>query len=174
MTEPLAARQIIDALRTQGVDWAVSVPDWVQLPLYKQLLEGPGFNVTPACAEDEAVAIAGGLSVAGRNPIVLVQNQGLYASVNNIRAITLDAEIPMVFLVGQFGLEAARIGEPFASSGRRVVRLLPRLLEALEIDWRPLDSVTDLPNLAWAYEQVQDGNSAVLVMSRNMAWGEAA
>lgn len=172
MTSPLAADQVERALRRVGVDWAVSVPDWVQLPLYRKLSASDEISVLPTCAEDEAVAAASGLALAGATPVVLVQNQGLYAAVNNIRAITLDAQIPMVFVVGQFGLEREKIGQPFSSSARRVVRLLPRLLDALEIPSRRLDHEHDLANIAWAYEQREQGVSSVLVMSENMRWGE--
>lgn len=174
MATPLKAREIEVALRRAGVDWAVSVPDWVQLPLYRQLQDSDAVSVLATCAEDEAVGAAAGLTLAGAKPILLLQNQGLYAAVNNIRAITLDGQIPMVFIVGQFGLEASKIGRPFAESSRRVVRLLPRLLDAMELPWRALDTSQDLENVDWAYEQWSEGRSAVLVMSRNMSWEDVA
>jgi len=170
MSDALTASRIDEALRRAEVNWAVSVPDWVQLPLYERLQARSEVSVLPTCAEDEAVAAAAGLTLAGAVPVVLVQNQGLYAAVNNIRAITLDGDIPMVFIVGQFGLEAAKVGRPFDESGRRVVRLLPRLLDALELPWRPLDDERDLVNIEWAYAERLEGRSSVLVMSRNMAW----
>ncbi|MGF2949052.1 thiamine pyrophosphate-binding protein [Microbacterium alcoholitolerans] len=170
----MTAPQIEKALRRAKVDWAVSVPDWVQLPLYRHLQQGSDMSVVPTCAEDEAIAVAAGLSLTGAVPVVLIQNQGFYAAVNNIRAITLDGDIPMVFIVGQFGLEAAKIGRPFNESGRRVVRMLPRLLDAMELPWRPLDDEADLASVDWAYEQRRNGRSAVLVMSRNLTWEDAS
>src|SRR5690625_462761 len=108
---PITPTAMAAALRACGVNHAVSVPDWVQLPLYRKLQEPQsGVRVVPCCAEDEAVAIAAGLTIGGCMPVLLLQNQGLYASVNNLRAIALDADIPMVMVLGQFGRERENFG----------------------------------------------------------------
>ena len=55
--------------------------------------------------------MSGSLRIAGKKPVTVVQNQGLYACINTIRAVGLDASLLIVFLVGQFGREFANFGQ---------------------------------------------------------------
>lgn len=168
---PLHAAALAELLVEEGVDHAVSVPDWVQLPLYRYLQQpGSGVRVVPCCAEDEAIAVAAGLTVGGRTPVVLLQNQGLYAAVNNVRAIALDSEIPLVLVVGQFGREPENAGRATRTSRRRIVSLLPKLLDALEIPWREVHGAEDLEAVTWAFRERAEGRTAAVVLAETMSW----
>jgi hypothetical protein len=47
------------------------------------------------------VGINAGLYIAGRTPMLLIQNKGVYACVNALRGIALEASVPTLMLVGQ-------------------------------------------------------------------------
>jgi sulfopyruvate decarboxylase TPP-binding subunit len=150
----IPATSYIEALRRNHVDYFVTVPDWVQLALHTRIEEGvSGIRLVPCCNEDQAVSVSAGLRIAGKNPIVVVQNQGIYACVNSLRAVALDAAIPVVFLAGQFGREFANFGQSPSLSRRNTVRYMEPLLDAMSVrHWR-IEEEVDLRHVdaAFAY-----------------------
>ena len=124
-----------------------------------------------AASEDQALTTATGLYVAGCNPVVLVQNQGLYKCTNTLRATCLDAGVPMVFLVGQFGREAENIGKPMTESRRTMVRLMEPFLDALGVAYWVLEADSDMGQVADAFTHAKKNQTAaVLLISRHVVW----
>ena len=160
------------ALQQARVDTVVTVPDWVQLALHDRLIKGEGgIRVIPCSNENQVVTVAAGLTIGGKRPIVMMQNQGLYNCFNTLRAVCLDAHIPMVFMVGQFGREFENIGKPAAESTRNMVRLAEPFLASIGVSYHVLDSEADLPKIELAFEQAQQQrNAVVLLVSAPMAW----
>ncbi len=113
--------------------------------------------------------MAGGLYCGGRRAAIVIQNQGLYAGLNALRGVGLDAGTPLVMLIGQFGREASNRGESTMASSRRVVRLVDPLLELLDIPTWRIDSQEDMPNIAKAYRLAEkEARSTAIVFDRNM------
>ncbi|WP_233838557.1 thiamine pyrophosphate-binding protein [Paraburkholderia sp. ZP32-5] len=168
----IGASAYLDAFKNTGIDHVVTVPDWVQWAVHRRLDDGiPGIKVITTSNEDQAMVCAAGLTISGKRPIVLVQNQGLYACVNTIRAIALDARIPTVLMVGQFGRELANIGKDPAQSTRNVVRLVEPVLDALGVDHLRVDCEVDLASLERAYGIAQEKRSAVVcIVGAPIAW----
>lgn len=57
------------------------------------------FDVVQVCKEGEALAICGGLHLAGRRGAVLIENQGLYEA-GNVLKWTIGLRLPIPLLVG--------------------------------------------------------------------------
>lgn len=130
----IPASHYVDALRRNGIDYFVTVPDWVQLALHLRIEAGePGITNVPCCNEEQAVAVAAGLWMGGKKPIVVVQNQGMHACINSIRTVGNDVRAPIVFLIGQFGREFANFGQDPTESRRSTVRYLEPVLHAMDI-----------------------------------------
>lgn len=175
MPEPqfhIPASLFVQAMRTAKVDYVVTVPDWVQLALHLHLeKEDTGITQITCSNEDQAVCIAAGLRLAGRNPIILVQNQGIYGCVNSIRAIGLDAAQPLIFLIGQFGREFANFGHSAAESRRNTVRYLEPVLDAMDVRYWHLEHSQDMPAFAQAFDYALSQNKpAALIVGAPTAW----
>lgn len=141
----IPASSYLEALRRNGVDYFITVPDWVQLALHTRIEQGvAGMRQVTCCNEDQALSVSAGLRIGGKNPIVAIQNQGLFACVNSLRAIGLDAKIPIVFLIGQFGREFANFGQDPGQSRRSMVRYLEPLLDAMSVSHWRLEREQDL------------------------------
>ena len=167
------ASACLDALRHCGVDHVVTVPDWVQLALHARLEAGeaPDITLINTSNENQAITLAAGLTLGGRKPVVLVQNQGVYNCINTLRAICIDAKIPTVILAGQFGREYANLGQPATASRRSMVRLMEPTLTALGIPFHRLDSAADLLCVEKAFAQAQvEGGAVVILVSAPLAW----
>ncbi|WP_066731450.1 thiamine pyrophosphate-binding protein [Cupriavidus sp. D384] len=168
----IGASAYLAALRGAGVSHFVTVPDFVQLALHQAVERGEGgMALVRTCNEDQAVCVAAGLTIAGKRPLVVIQNQGLYACVNTIRAVALDARIPTVFLIGQFGRETDNFAQPSIQSRRRVVKLLEPILDTLNVPYWQLEQASDLEAVAAAYDAAQSRRgAAALIVGRPVAW----
>lgn len=155
-----------NALKANGVTFAVTVPDWIQIALYHALQNDPdkAIRQVPVCTEDEAITAAVGLHIGGQRAVVIIQNQGLYAGVNALRAIGLDAGMPVVLFIGQFGREIADYTADPAQSRRRVVRILEPILDALAIPHWRIDSAADLGVIDEAFATAHDKNCPTAVI----------
>lgn len=178
MTNPLLqkhsvpASDYLDALHRCGVNHVVTVPDWVQLALHARLEAGvPGIRLLNTCNENQAVTTAAGLTLGGQRPVVVMQNQGLYNCINTLRAVCIDARIPTLLMVGQFGREFANLDQPATASRRSMVRLMEPVLDALGIPFFRLDSRSDLHSIEQAHALAhQERGAAVVLVSAPLAW----
>lgn len=168
----IPASAYIEALRRNKVDYFVTVPDWIQLALHTRIEAQPdGVSYITCSNEDQAVCVSTGLRIAGKNPIVVVQNQGVFGCMNSVRAITIDARLPVVFLIGQFGREDANFGRNPSHSRRSMVRYLEPLLNVMDVrNWR-LERGGDLECMdeAFAYAK-ETGRPAALLVGAPIAW----
>lgn len=115
--------------------------------------------------------IAGGLHIGGARSAVVIQQQGLYAGLNALRGIGLDAGIPIVMLIGQFGREAENFKQPPRKSKRRIVYLLEPLLDTLGIPYFNIEHGNDVGRIGEAYAEAEKRSSPVAVIfDRNLSW----
>ncbi|WP_321795893.1 thiamine pyrophosphate-binding protein [Caballeronia sp. J97] len=167
-----SAAGVIGALRRAKLSHFVTVPDFVQLALHLAIERGDsGLSLVRTANEDQAVCTAAGLTVAGKRPVIAVQNQGFYACVNTVRAVALDARIPCFFLIGQFGRETSNFGAASTQSRRRVVNLLEPMLNTLGVPFWSLDSDDDLSLVEQALDAADSRRGpAALIVNRPLAW----
>jgi sulfopyruvate decarboxylase subunit alpha len=90
----------VAAMRRHGIFHLVSVANGESAPLYFRLREDPDFTVVEACREGEAVAIACGLHLGGARALLSMENFGVYESLDTLRALPIDMQIPVPLLVG--------------------------------------------------------------------------
>ncbi len=168
----ISASAAVAALQRNGVDHVVTVPDWVQLSLHERLHRGvPGIRLINTTNENQCITVAAGLTIGGCRPMLVMQNQGLYNGLNTLRAVCLDAHVPLVFMVGQFGREYANIGQDPRTSRRTMVRIMEPVLEAVGVPFLRLESEDDLERVDEAYARAQrERNAVVLLVGAPMAW----
>ena len=85
----------------------VSVPDIVTSDgLLWPLSTDPELKLVRVCKEDEGVSICGAMSYNNTRALLLMQQTGLMDSLNAIRAIGVDYQLPICMMVGLQGKEA--------------------------------------------------------------------
>ena len=97
---PLA---IISQLQQNDVTHVVWLPDSETNFMYDQMVLDQSIKIVPICREGESLAIAAGLWVGGKKPVVMIQNTGMFESGDSIRGLGLDIEIPLVLMIGYRG-----------------------------------------------------------------------
>ena len=80
-----SAQQIVNELKKQGITHAVGVPDNGSARIYELLRADPGIEVITVTREGEAFAVAAGLYVGGKKPVIIIQNTGFLESGDAIR-----------------------------------------------------------------------------------------
>jgi sulfopyruvate decarboxylase TPP-binding subunit len=101
-------------------------------PLHTALQEQIG--VLTVAREDNAIGIAAGTSLAGRTPVVLMQNAGLGQTVNAIAALVVPYRIPMLLVVSVTEAKVDSVQET-----KIMGRLTDPLLEGLGVEVVRLD-----------------------------------
>ncbi len=138
------------ALVAAGVTDVVWVPDSELGRWDHALSTAPGLRLLRVCREGEALAVAAGLLLGGRRPIVLIQCTGLFEAGDALRNLVHDLRLPLFLLIGVRGLLAQRRG---ATSDTCPVFTEP-ILTAWRLPYVVLEPGRDGPEaLAAAYTQ---------------------
>ena len=146
---PIPAQSILTEINKLGITHVVTVPDTHQKSLLSLLQDSSGPELIQVCTEDEAIGVSCGLYIANKRPIVLIQNAGFFACLNSVRGLSLDAEIPICMLIGEYFRDPL---VPSQQNASRVVNLLEPTLQTWGIPFWRLDKESDVERIADAYE----------------------
>ncbi len=148
------------ALRDCGVTHVVWIPDTELGAWEPALLAEQGLTLVRACREGEALAIAGGLWLGGKSPIVLVQCTGFFEAGDALRNLVHDLKLPLFLVVGVRSWYAHQKGQS--------VDTCPVFTEPIVNAWKLpyvlLDSRHSAADLAAAYRQARAENRAGAVL----------
>jgi phosphonopyruvate decarboxylase len=104
----IEAADFIDAARDRGFAFYTGVPCSFLTPLINGVIGAKGLDYVGAASEGEAVAIASGAWLAGRQTVVMCQNSGLGNMVNPLTSLNAPFRIPTLLIVtwrGEPGLK---------------------------------------------------------------------
>ncbi len=93
------ARLVLEELKKNGTTHVISLPDNSSAKLLALLREDRDIRLIPVTREGEAFAIAAGLWVGGRVPVVVVQNTGFLESGDGFRGTIMRMRVPLVCLI---------------------------------------------------------------------------
>jgi len=143
-----------------GLDVAVGVPDSHLSTLMTAV--GSSMPVYTAPREDVAVAVACGLTLGGRRPLVYMKNAGLLACGDALLSLARDMRISTFMLVGWAGSGDDRLSHHVVTGERTVP-----FLRALGISYRAVSPRTtvDLGSMRRWYDRCTavGGHGALLV-----------
>jgi sulfopyruvate decarboxylase subunit alpha len=140
---------VVAALKECGVTHVVWVPD-SELGTWEAALTGPdGLPLIRVCREGEAFAVAAGLWLGGKRPIVLIQCTGLFEAGDALRNVLHDLKLPLFTVVGVRNYYAYRQGK---SSDSCAVFTEP-IMRAWQVPYVVLEERHTAADLAAAYRQ---------------------
>ncbi|HWP59262.1 MAG TPA: thiamine pyrophosphate-binding protein [Candidatus Acidoferrales bacterium] len=98
--DPISAgREILNGLKKSGIDLIATLPD-INLFELLSLVEQDGEIIhVPLCREEEGIGVCAGGYLVGKKGALIMQNGGLYNSVNGIVSTLLQYQIPALLLV---------------------------------------------------------------------------
>jgi sulfopyruvate decarboxylase subunit alpha len=153
----LRGASIIREIKASRIEFVVSVPDITTSEgLLRPLAQMSDPRLVRVCKEDEGVAICAGLAYCDRRALLLIQQTGMFDSINAIRGVAVEYSLPICMMVGLLEKEPGVLPR---QSKRYAVRIVEPVLDAMGITYHEIESEADVgkiaPAIETAYAQMQ-------------------
>jgi sulfopyruvate decarboxylase subunit alpha len=153
----LRGASIIREIKASRIEFVVSVPDITTSEgLLRPLSQMNDPKLVRVCKEDEGVAICAGLSYCNRRALLLIQQTGMFDSINAIRGVAVEYSLPICMMVGLLEKEPGVLPR---QSKRYAVRIVEPVLDAMGITYHEIEGEADVgkiaPAIETAYAQMQ-------------------
>lgn len=150
---------VVAALKQCGITHVIWIPD-SQIGTWETALRAePSLQLIRVCREGEAMAVAAGLLIGGRWPIVIIQCTGLFEAGDALRNVVHDLKLPLFLVIGLRGQQAYRRG----ATGDTCPLFAEPILKAWQIPYTVLEPTAAPADLAAAYRQAQRNGTAAAV-----------
>ena len=149
---------VVAELKKNNISHVVWLPDSETNFMYQLLTNEPTLDLVPVCREGETMAIAAGLWVGGKRPIVLIQNPGIFEAGDSIRGLGLDVNQPLVMLVGYRGWSRHGLTRDSAA------RFIEHILHAWGINYYLIETDDDADRISLAIEEADKTQKPVAVL----------
>ena len=138
---PETATKLVAGLKQAGIDFVAYLPETRLSEILPVLKADDSFTLVPVASEAEAVGIATGASLGGKQPAVYMEGTGLFVSSYNLLTLGERYGVPMLLLISYIGsMDDRRSTYLYSHYGTHMV---PQL-EALGIQYEILKDATDL------------------------------
>jgi phosphonopyruvate decarboxylase len=135
--ETALATRLVAALREAGIDFMSYLPESRLSPILPLLRAEAGFQLAPAASEADAVSIAVGATLGGKQAACYMESTGVYVSAYQLVVVALHLRVPVLLLVSHLGgFDDQRNSFLYSLPGRRLV---PQL-DALDIEHKVLEN----------------------------------
>ncbi len=127
MEEQLAKR-LVQGLKSAGVNFITYLPETRLSQILPILRDDPGVELVPVASEAEAVTIAAGATLGGKQAAVYLENSGLYVSSYSLLTVGKQLGVPLLLITAFLGgFPDQRNSFLYATIGNRTVPLLQAL-----------------------------------------------
>ncbi len=144
----LRAEKFANELINTGFDFFTGVPCSIIGNLIADLTNRLDVTYIPAVREDVAVGIASGAYMAGKIPVVLMQNSGLGQCLNALTSLNLIYKLPCLLIVTWRGCDGKDAPEHIVM-GKTCTKLLD--LVGISHNSLNVDNVKELINKSYRY-----------------------
>lgn len=151
---------IAGALKTSGITHVVWIPDSELGAWEPALASAEGLSLVRVCREGEAFAVAAGLYLGGKRPIIMIQCTGLFEAGDALRNVLHDMKLPLFLVVG---VRSYYLHRQDATTDTCPVFTEP-ILRAWEIPYEVLDERSSAADLAAAIAAARAENRAGAVL----------
>ena len=153
----------VQRLHDAGFDFFTGVPCSLVSGVIATLEERGGY--VAETREDAAVGLAAGAYLAGKHPVVIMQNSGLGVCLNALTSLSLIYELPCLLLITWRGYRGKDASEHLIMGD-----ILPSLLTTLKIPYRVLAGETLGDSVDWAASKLgQTKRPAALLLPPGVA-----
>jgi len=149
MEQVLTPPPIIEQFKKNGVTHVIWLPDSETNFMYELMTREEKLKIVPVCREGESIAIAAGVWVGGKKPVVLIQNTGMFEAGDSIRGLGIDIEFPLVMMIGYRGWTRHGITKDSAA------RFTEPILHAYGINYYLVESNDDVDRISVAFEEAE-------------------
>ena len=153
----MTGTDFLSVLRAEGFDFFTGVPCSLVKSLIARLEDGGGY--IPETREDAAVGLAAGAYMAGKQPVVIMQNSALGVCLNALASLSLIYDLPCLLLVTWRGYQGKDAPEHLIMGD-----ISPRLFETVGIPHRVLSAETAAQAAGWAAQTLRQTKKPVALL----------
>ena len=147
----LSGESIIREIKASGIEFVISVPDITTSEgLLRPLAKETHPRLIRICKEDEGVGICAGLAHTGKRALLLIQQTGMLDSINAIRGVAVEYDMPVCMMVGLLQHDPNFTPR---NSPRYGVRIVEPILDAMGI---PNHLINEEPDVAKIKPAIDD------------------
>ncbi len=154
----LTAHRVLDELKKCGITHIIWLPDSESRFMYEAMMSQHELTLVPICREGEAIAIAAGLMLGGKEPVVLHQSTGFFESGDSVRGLALDLQLPLLLLIGYRGW---RRDAPMTDSA---AIFLEPILDTWGIKHYLVETDRDVARISIGYKEAHETNKPVAIL----------
>lgn len=159
-------QKITDVVTAAEIDLVLSLPCNMLSGIIHEVNRRQVRHV-PVCREEEGIGIAAGAVLAGEKPMLLMQNSGLGNCVNALMSLTALYEMPLLIMMSHRGGAGEKI-----SAQMPMGKTVPRLLDAMNIEYRSISSAEALSGLAEHISSCFEQNRIIAILLKRELWHE--
>jgi len=166
---------VINELKKCGVTHLMGLPDNTSAALFSELAENPDIELITVTREGEAFALASGLWLGGKVPVIVIQNTGLLESGDGYRGTALRMRVPLLCLITYRGysrtmkMRADTVGEPSLDHYSRAdldsaAIMTEPTLDAWGLPYEFIHSDRDVEKISSAFERAETESRPVALL----------
>ncbi len=150
MPESTRATDLLSALIQAGATHLIGLPDNTSAPLFARAEEHDAMTVLTVTREGEAFAIASGLWLGGKGPVVVVQNTGLLESGDSLRGTAVRMGVPLLCIVTYRGYGSMIAATEIATAGSSIDPLTRNDVDSVALVTEPTLRAWQIPYHAYS------------------------
>ena len=160
----MKSSELVERLEGHGFNFFSGVPDSILKEIIAVLTQQGAGCYLPAVREDDALGAACGAYLAGKKPVVLMQNSGLGTSLNVLTSLHLIYQIPCLLMISWRGFGGVDAPEHLVMGAA-----CTRLLDLVGISHRTFSPESLNEDLLWATKVMEGEKRPVALMLKKGA-----
>ncbi|MBI2848640.1 MAG: sulfopyruvate decarboxylase [Chloroflexi bacterium] len=162
-----AAKLLAEEIKAAGIKFVIQVPDTGLRQVYWLARDDPELELIPVTNEAEGAFVAGGMWLAGKRAILVIENSGLRVASEALGQLGIDHFIPVLILTSYRG----DIGDGNWWDVDHGVTMQP-LLQALRIPYRILNKEEDIGGILQQAIRTMNSskNHVAIILGGGLMW----
>lgn len=153
---------IIEAIKRSGVQTVVTVPDRTTASgLLQPIAWDNELRHVRVCKEDEAIGVSAALSLCDQRSLVLIQYTGLLDSINAVRGVAVEYQMPICMMVGLLSKEP---GVAPTDSTKYGIKIVEPILDAMGVAHHLIESDADLDAIVPAIDEAYKNSCPIVLL----------
>ena len=153
----MTSSDVVQMLDDSGFDFYTGVPDTTLAGIIAVLATQGRYIAS--VREDESVGIAAGAFLAGKQPVVLIQNSGLGNCLNALTSLNLIYDMPCLLLISWRGYQGKDAPEHLVMG-----EVCTKILDTVSIPSRLITPDTFQNDIGWARDHMKSQKTPVALM----------
>ena len=123
--EDQLARRLVQGLKGAGINFVTYLPETRLSQIIPLIQDDPAMELIPTASEQEAVTIAAGATLGGKQAAVYMENTGIYVSSYSLLTVGKQLGVPILLVAGYLGgVPDQRNSFLYATIGSRTIPTL--------------------------------------------------